>query len=482
MGMIGDLLYPDNADLARAANAVQERLLQTNALQNDLVNVYRGLAEMIRTFDAYLMAILVMQYQMVYAAEDLENLPDVHLPRLTESLADDLESLALDAVTVNAGLSGLRAIGNRIANIVSESGTYSGSIAEGSQSVARALGPELESVAARAPMVQSGTVRVLTITDLDATQLAELSNELKPPAAEMDAVGETSEVASQSGELGQIAESASTSAEVVSETVEVAEAASEAAAEAGVSAGATAAAEGGAAILGPAALVIIVVTEIISAIEAGEQHEKLEQALAKLQTLQKQADTSLATLRKAFKALLQVARVDLQTYNRVLAKLLALEKNDIYNQSFETKGIDAFLAALDGITITNQGGLEGYKNAVSADLLPATNTIRMQAQHDSVMASTIGLMKSHMRANKMTTVDDAYLASIAEVEGIELATVQRYNTFRIYLAQFAAVLKPFHEQLRAQPSLSVAAPSFGKPDPSFDPQPLDFALPSGLRA
>lgn len=55
------------------------------------------------------MSILVMQDYLVYTAEDLENIPQTDLPQLTESLADKIESAALDAVTVKMAYGGIQA-------------------------------------------------------------------------------------------------------------------------------------------------------------------------------------------------------------------------------------------------------------------------------------------------------------------------------------------------------------------------------------
>ncbi|HEX5734540.1 MAG TPA: hypothetical protein VF131_17025 [Blastocatellia bacterium] len=475
MALIGDLLYPDNADMARELNKEQLTLEKTNALHNDMVDTYRSLAEEIGTFDSYLMAVMVMQYHLAYAKEDLENLPDTNMPRLTESIAEKIESLALDAVSVKMAYNGLKALGNRIGNIVQESGSYKSSFSNGGKAFEAEIQPELDSIRFRSGLLRSGNIDLLTRGDTDAADLGDMAKELEVNAGDLNE-GDGGE----SGEMAETSESVTSGAEAATEASQAAVGAGEAAAEVSVEA----ATEAGASVLGPAAIILIVVTEIIGAIDAAETHDKLEKALKDMRNIQKLSDKSLATLRKAFKSLLKSAKLDIITYNRLLLKLYQLESNSYYQRSFGTSGLESLINGFDLITIDNTGGLPGYKTVCSADLNAATDFIRGQAEHDSEMTDVISKIKTHIKAEGLTDVDDAFLQSLAEVENIEVNLVNKYNKFRKFIAEFASTLKPFHDQIRqetlpdSKEPVVPKNPNFGEPDPNFDPNPNDFTVPA----
>lgn len=483
MGLIGDLLYPDNAEEARKLNKEQQTLQKTNSLHNELVNAYAELAEQIHSFDAYLMAILVMQYHMIYTKEDLEKLPDTKTPKITQSIADKIETVALDALSIKMGYNGIKAIGRRIANVVRESGSYKNSISKGDDAVADELQPELEEVATQTDVIRSGNIDVLTKTDATPSELSDLAEELGEATKELGEVSEIGETGEEGAELTETIDSASEGVSAALEAGEAAAEAGEAAAEAGVEAAAAGAGAGLAAILGPAAIILIVVTEVIGAINAAETHKKLEKALAQMKTLQTQSDKSLASLKKAFKSLLTCAKLDIKTYNKVLKKLYQLEENKIYDKSFETTEIESFINGLDAITIDNEGGIKGFKEAVTSSLTPAITAIRSQAEHDSGMTSVISNIKTHIRVAGNAAIDNSYLKNLAEVEDMDLERVKTFNVFRQYVAEFASALKPYHEQVRqstpdgSKIPVKPTNPNFGKPDPNFDPKPTDFTIP-----
>jgi hypothetical protein len=472
--------------MARQLNEEQQMFEKTNALHNDMVNTYRTLADQIRTFDGYLMAILVMQYHLAYAREALEDLPETDMPKLTKSIADKIEDVALDAVGVKMAYNGLKAIGRRIANIVQESGIYkkwrSG---ESDEPMEAEMEPELDSISTQSSLLRSGNVELLTGTDMDAKELGDMADELKESTEDLTEVSEVQEEGEEGGEeLSEMADSVTGGTEAAAEASEAAAEAGEAAAEAGVEVGAEAGAVGAASILGPAAVILIVAMEIISTIEASETHKKLKKAEAQMKKLQQQSDKSLATLRKAFKSLLTSAKLDIVTYNKVLTRLYQLEKNETYKTSFTTTALETFINGLDQITIDQSGGLPGYQAACSTELQKATDYIRTHAQHDAVMTEVVSKIKTHLRQTGQTTVDDKFLADMADVEDIDVERIKTYNVFRQYIAEFAAVLRPYHEQIRqstppdAKTPVLPQNPNFGKPDPSFEPNPNDFTVPS----
>ncbi len=483
MGLVGDIIYPDNSDKARELNKEQTTLQNTNALHNELVNNYTELANHIRSFDAYLMAILVMQYYITYTKEDLDNLPDTKNPKITKSIADKIETIALDAISIKMGYNGIKAIGQKIANIVKESGTYKDSISEGEQAVTEELQPELENLATQTDLIRSGNVDLLTDTEATPEELAELADELGTVTEEAGEASEIGEVGEEGTELSETLSAAADGVEAATEAGEAAVEAGEVAIEAGVEGAAVGAGAGLAAILGPAAIVLIVVTEIIGVINAAKTHEKLVKALAQMKNLQTQSDKSIVNLKKAFKSLLNCLKLDIQTYNKVLAKLYQLEGNEIYNKSFSTSGIDSFINGLAAITINNEGNITGYKTAVMNNLTLALTAIRNQAEHDSGMTSVISSIKSHIRQTGNPSIEESFLKNISLVEGIDLKRVKSFNVYRQYISEFASVLAPYHKQVqRETPSGSKlptkpSNPQFGKPDPNFDPKPGDFQIP-----
>ncbi|HKK29814.1 MAG TPA: hypothetical protein VKA18_05400 [Alphaproteobacteria bacterium] len=490
MGLIGDLLYPDNPDLAREANQDQQKLEKLHTLHNEIVTVYRELAADIRTFDNYLMAVLVLQYHLVYAAEDLEDLADPDVPQVAKSLADKIETAAIDALALKMGYNGVKAIYNRIANVYRESGSYRANLEEGSgelsdegaANLSEELAPEIDSVASQSEFVASGNVDLLTNTELTTEELSSYAGELGDAAESISTITESSEATEAAGELPDIAEAAESGIEAAGEVTEAAEAAGEAAAEVGVEAGAAATA-GAAAVLLPALIIVIVVTEIFSAIEAAETHEKLEKALKHLQKMLSQTEKSLETLKKALKSLLRSGQADIAAYNKVLAKLYQLEKNEQYKRSFAADGFKSFIDQVDALTPETAGSLTGYQKAVSANLTPATDFIRQHAINDGEMVEVIGMIRSKVQKDGADSIDDAYLKSVALVLDTDLNRVKSFDRFRKVLNDIASALAPYHEQIRKQTPEGAkrparpGSPSFGKMNPKFVPHPNQFQIP-----
>ena len=124
MGMLGDIIYPDNREMAEDLNKKYQQLLDNNALQNNLVNSYHALASSITKFDAYLMSLLCMQYAIVYDEEKLANLPETNIPKITQSTADRIEIYALGGVGVLITLKTLKAMGNGVVNLYRNASVY----------------------------------------------------------------------------------------------------------------------------------------------------------------------------------------------------------------------------------------------------------------------------------------------------------------------------------------------------------------------
>ncbi|MFK0733105.1 MAG: hypothetical protein ACFKPT_25200 [Gloeotrichia echinulata GP01] len=437
MGMIGDLLYPDNPDLAREANDDQQKLEKIHTLHNQMVTIYRGLAEDIRTFDSYLMGVLVLQYHLVYTQEDLENLPDTKVPQMTKSLADKIEGIGIDALSIKMAYNGLKAIYNRIANAYQESGSYranmeGGELSEdGAANLAEDLAPQIDSIAAQSDIVSSANIDLLTNTELSQAEMTSYVGELGETAESVSTASEATEVGESASDLGEVAEGAETGIEAAAEAIDGAEAATEVAAEVGIEGVVASATAGAAALLGPAIIIVIVVTAIFEVIEAGEMHEKLEEALTRLRKMIEQSEKSLASLKKATKSLLLSGKSDIIAYNKLLERLYQLEKNPTYNQSFKVDGFDSFINALDNITIDNPGGLDGYKAAVVENLSPAKDFISKQAKNDSSMTEAISMIRTKVANEGEGSITQDYLDEVVIVLALNKEQVTEYNRLRV---------------------------------------------------
>ncbi len=469
MGVLGSLLYPGNAELSKKLNEDEDKLRQSNNLHNDLVNSYRLMGESIKSFDAYLMSIMAMQYYMVYTEEDLSNLPDEKLPAMSKYWADTVETLAMDTLTVKMSLDGFNAIKNGVGNLFKEGGIFNRTAANPAEA-AEALQSEVEAVGLREPLLNTGEVGSLTT---ESAEVAEgLGTEL---GAEAAAVSTAIEAEAATAELSEGLQGVSESASAATEGAELV--------EEGASLGGKLVA-GASAALGPVLLVVTVVTEILSAIHAGQEHSKLEAAAKKMDEAQKKLDKSVDDLKNIFKKLLNAGKRDVQTYNKLLPELAALEHSTMFDRSsFSTAGIDSYISGMSQISITNTG-VNGYQVAALQNLTDATDFIRTQATHDSKMTLVIKQLKSYMRKNNITELEDSdpFLVSVAQVDSIDLKQVQAYNAFREYLAQYASALLPFHKKIQ-EDTKSGSVPKVPKtvtpvqPTKGFDPKPGDFKIP-----
>ncbi|HKK29816.1 MAG TPA: hypothetical protein VKA18_05410 [Alphaproteobacteria bacterium] len=473
MGLIGSMLYPDNPKLAQELNDKEDKLRKQNNLHNDLVNSYRTIGEVTKTFDAYLMSLLAMQYHMAYAEQDLSDLPDTNLPQITQSAADKVESLALDVLTVKMAIDGFKAMKSGVANLTREGGIFNRTAPQGQDALSEGLGGEVESVSMETSVVRSGSVDLLTTESSETA--SSLSGELGEVASSL---GEATSTLEETGEASSEVSEASELSEVASGTAEAGEAAAEA--------GAGTASAGFSAVLGPALLVVVAVTEVISAIHDGQTHAKLKEAEGKLDDLLSKSDDSLKSIKKVFRHLLKLAKTDINAYNKMLPDLYAATKEEALNRApFSTGGIDAFLNGLDGITI-DKNGTEGYQAAALANLEDSKQFISQHAQSSSQLTEIVKQIKTHMAKNNLKDVpdDSDYLKAVAEANSLSLEIVQTYNKFRRDVAELASVLKPYHEEVKAKTSSSdpIAKPpkkvTPGKADPSFTPKPGDFTIPT----
>ena len=182
--MIGDLFYPNDPALAKETNSDLRDLQRWNALHNQLVNVYTGLAQQIRSFNSFPMSILVLQYHLIYTAEDLDNLPPADNPKIAESTVKLVESAALDVLSVKMATGAVRAMVGRVANVYRESGTFRSNIGKSSaeltedaaENLAEGLVADIDQVAGQTDLLAFANVDFLTDTDLSNDALSSLAD------------------------------------------------------------------------------------------------------------------------------------------------------------------------------------------------------------------------------------------------------------------------------------------------------------------
>lgn len=298
MGLLGDILYPNNKEMATDLNKKYQQLLDNNTLQNNFVNSYHDLASSIKTFDGYLMALICMQYQIAYDEEKLADLPATDIPKLSQSIADRIEAYTFTVVGVAQGLQGLNAMRKGVVNLYRNAGTYRQTLSEGFDSFKSSMQNGLDRVRFKINSMRSGNVSSLTEENVAKW------NELNPELTAEGKIGllENEDVKNLNEEEGEnwevVDEEVMEEADVVSTGAEIGE---EAAEGAGVAEGAAGLGEVFSAILGPAMVIVIVVTEIISAVEAGEMNEKLKKAETDMDTHLANQKTALESLRKGNK-------------------------------------------------------------------------------------------------------------------------------------------------------------------------------------
>lgn len=471
MGILGSLLYPDNDELAKELNDKEDKLQKTNALHNDFVNSYRAVGEATKSFDAYLMAIMVMQYHLAYTEEDLQNLPSEQIPQLTQYWADTVETDVLDVLTVKMAVDGFKAITNGVANLFREGGIFRRASPLGDATLAKELGSEVQVISARAPVVRTASVELLT-TEQTGAELKVAAEELTTAAAEVSKAVEAAP---------KLAE---TSSEVTTEVTDMANTgklAGEAAAE-GASLSSKLA-SGFMAALGPALLIATVVTEILSAIHAGQEHAQLLDAANRLDDAQKQLDDSLESIKKVYHSLLMAAKTDITAYNKMLPDLYAVEGvASFQRQPFSIAGIDSFISGMDAITI-DQGGIPSYQAVTLQNLSDATSFISQQAQHDATMTQVVKQIKTHMRVAGIKDLpdNDPFLQQVASVFSVTVDQAVIYNKFRRTVAQYGSMLLPYHRALSENQGSGIVTPPStvptGEADPNFDPNPSQFTIP-----
>lgn len=375
-------------------------------------------------------------------------------------------------MTVQMAVNGFKAIKSGIASLTRDGGIFSRSAPLGEEALATNLRADVEIMSVEAPVLRSATVEVLTTED--ASALPQLSDELggaarrvstavEQTATEESAVPES--VVSEVQEVSRVARTASTTGTAAAESGSLASTA--------------------AAVLGPALLIITVVSEIVSAIHAGQTHDKLEAAAKKLDGLIDQSTKGQTDMKGVYKQLLQAALADVRAYNELIPDLYAISHEPSLNgMSFSTDGISLFIDNMDGIT-TEANGTAGYQAAALQNLNEALVFIRQQATNESAMTEVVKQLKTHMQSAGLTDIADSdpFLNAVTLANSLPLTTVQAYNQYRRDIAAYSSVLLPYHQQIQQMSTLGSVAttPSTvqaGTANTGFVPRPLQFVIPT----
>jgi hypothetical protein len=478
MGLLGTLLFPDDPTTAWRLDEAQDALERTNALHTSLVNSFRAAGESIRTFDACLMALLVMHYHLAYAAEDLAALADTGLPKLSNACAVRAERAAADAITMRMAVDGVKALKARVLNIYKEGGIVRKAAAEADRAVGARLNGEVDSIVLRTALLRSAIVEVLT-TAKRGDELRLLSAEL---AAEAGGVAATVKAARGVGPA--ISAGAADAAALAHDGAGAAGAgANAAAAPVAVGEGVT---SGAPAVLGPALSVIAASAALLSTVHAEARSSQLAAAAGAIDDLQHRAGRSVADLTQLLKILLRVGKASLDAYNALLPILQAIDAPSRGGREVATSGVQAYADAMAGVATASPSALDWDQATTLQHLDDAIGVIREHARHEGLLTRVVTRMRTEMRQRNLDDLDDKdpCLIALAREEGLQTKAVQHYNQFRRQVASLAAVLKPYHDEIAHDTPFGSAlpvkpsVPRLGTPDPAFDARPRAFTMPA----
>jgi hypothetical protein len=481
MGLLGSILYPDNPELAKDLNQKYQKLLDNNELHNNLTNSYNALAKPISQFDAHLMALLCMQYAIVYDEEKLADLPDSPIPKIAESIGDRIESYVGLGVGAGVTLKSLYAMGKGSVNLYRNAGIYKAQIRSGYGSFKASMQNGLDRVHLRITQMRSGNVSALA--EAEGVELRELAAE-GAGVEGAEALG-PEEAAAADAEVVDVA--VAEEAAAVAEGAEVAEVSIAAAEAGGTLLGAASA------ILGPATLVLLGITEIIGAVEAGEQNAKLKEAETNMDQLLADQQSSISFLRKAFSNLLTCAIQDIQEYNQLIQHELELSpsKKNFFTvfQGFRLKGgfssrdlesyRDNLPHAVDLSSITT------FEKNANSGLGDAFDCIRAQAIQDETDTKIVLNIKQWLKKHNQSDITADYIREAIDIFGVDKTKVDYCNQLRKFMNEFAQVMLPYHQainQLPQTPGARVNQPAKdpmdhnAQPSPNYNADPNDFSL------
>jgi len=371
--------------------------------------------------------------------------------------------------TVKMAINGIKAIGNGVVNIVRQVGTFMRTASEGEEAVSEGLGAEVEMTSLQTPLLSSGSVEILTVSDADvAGEIAGEVNELASVVTE--SLGASEATFSEVSEMADIA----------TESAEVGEAVARVSSLLSSAASVTAAA------LGPILLGVVIVTEVLQAIDAKEDHDKLKKAAEQMDSALEASKKSLTDLKKVFTNLLKATRTEIKAYNKMLPDLYAVSQAEALNiPPFSTDGITMFIDKMSEITI-DQNGTAGFQAAAITNLSDAQQFIVQHVTTDSQVTTVVKQLNEYMHKQGVNILEDndPFLKKVADADSIPLDRVKRYNTYRRHIVEVAAMLRPYCAQVRENtpPDANRAVPPenahIGEADPKFMPTTKEFKVPT----
>jgi len=480
MGLLGNILYPSNKTMAEDLNKKYQKLVDNNNLHNNLTNSYHALADPINTFDSYLMALLCMQYAIVYDEEKLADLPKTDIPKISESIGDRIESgVGLGISVVITGKS-LYAMSKGVVNLYRNAGIYKAEIRTGFSSFKAVMQNGLDSVRLRLSPMRSGRVSVLV--ENNSVEMANMAEELNQQVENAAVEGALAE--GEAAIDGEVAEGVANAAEA-GELGEAAAAAAE---------GATTLTGALSAILAPAALVLIAVTEIISAVEAGELNEKLKKAEENIDSILTQQDTSIKGLKNAFSNLLKCAIEDIEEYNKLIKHELSLSpsKRAFFtafegyraNGGFSYRNLESYERNL--LNIKDLLTINLLEKNADSDLDNVLACIRAQAVQDDQDTRIVMNIKSWLKKHNQKDINELYINEATDLFNVDRNRVIYCNKLRQFMNEFAQKMLPYHKAINQLPQkrgVQTKQPNKNpfdqnvRPDPTYKPDPNDFALP-----
>ena len=498
MGLLGDLLYPDNKEMAEDLNNKYIQLVNNNTLHNTLRDSYSELAESIKRFDALLMAVLCLQYQIVYKEENLDKLPAADTPHRSQSIADRIE------VYAGAGMLGFQAVKSinamrlGVVNLYRNAGIYKAKIGEGFDTFKQSMQNGLDKMRYRANFNRSGNVDLLT--EENNANFNQLRGEITEQDMTTLVDDESTSVAVGEG----TAEGAESVAPEVSEAVNVSVTgaelgnAAEIATVGSVEGESIGLALGGAicSIIESALLIAVIVSEIIGAVEAGKLNAKLKDAETNMdENLVKQTN-SIDSLKAVFKNLLDTGYQTIQEYNDLIKRELDLAPSQ---QTFFYK-----FAGYNPTTGFGFDGVQKYGNSLSAIASDQIAILQKQADKDLDFAITgiDAYMKEYAKDTMIVTrikgilkvynkddIDNDVKMYIEELQnelGVDRKRIIYCNNLRKFMNAAADKMRPYHQAINditqvdgkaTQQPIKNPMNTVSPPNPTYDPDPSDFTLP-----
>ena len=259
--------------------------------------------------------------------------------------------------------------------------------------------------------------------------------------------------------------------------------------------GASALAEGMAAILGPAVAILIVVTEIIGTVEAGEMNDNLKKAETNMDSNLKSQNTAIANLKQAFGNLLDCAIEDIKDYNMMIKCELNLSpsKNQFFvsfrgytpQDGFTYKGLDTYKKGI--VDLKDAKSIPVFQGSADSDLKDVAACITAQSFQDSKDTQIITNMKSWLKNHSQTDINDVYISEAIDLFGVDNKRLTYCNKLRQFMNGFAAKMEPYHKAIKQEnqePGTQTKQPDqdpinhHAKPDLTYsaDPKDFDFVL------